>query len=142
MLAKGPLWGAYMTMTVTRPKVGKQKLITMVTGNLGNNFPAAYNYNFGFPWTTKTVLARNTGTVVGNPNIITLTAKGGDTVTAMGKRNLSLVTGGVARAVIGPITNNTPEIGQMYLPEPSRAAQLVAGAFVLLGVAAWRARRS
>jgi hypothetical protein len=140
MLAKGPLWGAYKTMTVTRPKVGKQKLITMVTGNLGNNFPAAYNYNFGFPWTTKTVLARNTGTVAGNPNIITLTAKGGDTVTAMGKRNLSLVTGGVARAVIGPITNNTPEIAQMYLPEPSRAAQLVAGAFVLLGVAVWRAR--
>jgi len=37
---------------------------------------------------------------------------------------------------------NTFEIGQMYLPEPSRAAQLVAGAFALLGVAAWRARRS
>ena len=142
MLAKGPLWGAYMTMTVTRPVVGMQKLITMVTGNLGNNFPAAYNYNFGFPWTTKTVLARNTGTVVGNPNIITLTAKGGDTVTMNGKRNISLVTGGVARAVIGPIVNNTAEIGQMYLPEPSRAAQLVAGAFALLGVAAWRARRS
>jgi hypothetical protein len=130
-----------MTMTVTRPIVGMQKLITMVTGNLGSNFPAAYNYNFGFPWTTKSVLARNTGTVVGNPNILTLTAKGGDTVTAMGKRNISLVTGGVARSLIGPITSNTPEIGQMYLPEPSRAAQLVAGAFVLLGVAAWRARR-
>jgi hypothetical protein len=142
MLAKGPLWAAYMTMTVTRPIVGMQKLITMVTGNLGSNFPAAYNYNFGFPWTTKSVLARNTGTVVGNPNILTLTAKGGDTVTAMGKRNISLVTGGVARSLIGPITSNTPEIGQMYLPEPSRAAQLVAGAFVLLGVAAWRARRS
>ena len=142
MLGKGPLWGAYKTMTVTRPVVGMQKLITMVTGNLGNNFPAAYNYNFGFPWTTKSVLARNTGTVAGNPHITTLTAKGGDTVTAMGKRNISLVTGGVARAVIGPIISNTSEVGQMYLPEPSRVAQLVAGAFALLGIAAWRARRS
>jgi hypothetical protein len=141
MLAKGPLWAAYMTMTVTRPKVGKQKLITMVTGNLGNNFPAAYNYNLGFPWTTGSVLARNTGTVVGNPHITTLTAKGGDSVTAMGKRNISLVAGGLARAVIGPVIANTSEIGQMYLPEPSRAVQLVAGAFALLGVAAWRARR-
>jgi len=142
MLANGPLWAGFMTMTVTRPKVGKQKLITMVTGFLGNNFAAAYNYNFGFPWTTKTVLARNTGTVAGNPRITTLSAKGGDTVTAMGKRNISLVAGGVARAVIGPVIANTAELGQMYLPEPSRAAQLVAGAFGLLGVAAWRARRS
>ena len=142
MLAKGPLWGAYKTMTVTRPKVGKQKLITMVTGYFGPNFLAAYNYNFGFPWTTKSVLARNTGTVAGNPRVTTLTAKGGDTVTAMGKRNISLVAGGLARAVIGPIISNTSELGQMYLPEPSRAAQLVAGAFALLGVAAWRARRS
>ena len=59
-MGQGPLWAAYKTMTVTRPKVGKQKLITMVTGNLGSNFPAAYNYNFGFPFTTMTVLARNT----------------------------------------------------------------------------------
>jgi hypothetical protein len=140
MLAKGPLWGAYKTMTVTRPKVGKQKLITMVTGFLGNNFPAAYNYNVGFPWTTMTVLARNTGTQAGNPKITTLTAKGGDTVTAMGKRNLSLVAGGVARAVIGPAIANQSEIGQMYLPEPGRAAQLIASTLGLLAIAIWRAR--
>jgi hypothetical protein len=141
MLGKGPLWGAYKTMTVTRPKVGKQKLITMVTGFLGNNFPAAYNYNVGFPWTTMTVLARNTGTVAGNPKITTVTAKGGDTVTAMGKRNINLVAGGVARAVIGPAISHAPEIGQMYLPEPGRAAQLVAGALGLVAIATWRARR-
>jgi hypothetical protein len=141
MLSKGPLWAAYMTMTVTRPKVGKQKLITMVTGNLGNNFPPAYNYNFGFPFTTRTVVARNTGTVAGNPAVVTISAMGGDSVTAMGKRNLSLVAGGVARAVIGPAISHTPEIVSMYLPEPSRVAQLFAGAFALLGVAVWRAAR-
>jgi hypothetical protein len=139
-LPKGPLWGAYKTMTVTRPKVGKQKLVTMVTGFLGSNFPAAYNYNFGFPWTTMTVLARNTGTQAGNPKVTTLTAMGGDTVSAMGKRNLSLVAGGVMRAVIGPVIAVGAEMGSMYLPEPSRASQLFAGVVGLLAVAAWRGR--
>ena len=60
--------------------------------------------------------------------------------TPMGKRNLSLVAGGVARAVIGPAITHAPEIAQMYLPEPSLAAQIAAGAFVMLGVAASRAR--
>jgi hypothetical protein len=140
MLAKGPLWAAYQTMTIDRPKIGVQHLITMVTQFLGNNFPAAYHYNFGFPWTTMTVLARNTGTFAGNPRITTLTAKGRDTVTAMGKRNISLVAGGVARAVIGPTIANIPEIGQMYLPEPRRAGQLGAGVLALLAVAALRPR--
>jgi hypothetical protein len=137
---KGPLWAAYKTMTVTRPKVGKQKLITMVTGYLGNQFAAHYSYNWGFPWTTMTVLARHTGTQIGNPFISTLTAKGGDTVTAMGKRNLSLVTGGIARSIVGPLIWQFPEIGQMYLPEPDRITQLLAGALGLLAVAAHRAR--
>jgi hypothetical protein len=140
-LAKGPLWAAYKTMTVTRPKAGKQKLITMVTGNLGSNFPAAYNYNFGFPWTTKTVLARNTGTAAGAPRITTITARGGDSVTPMGRRNLSLVAGGVARLVIGPTLNHVPGIAQLYLPEPGRSSALGAGALALLGIAALRVRQ-
>jgi hypothetical protein len=139
-LGKGPLWAAYKTMTVTRPKVGKQRLITMVTGNLGNNFPAAYNYNFGFPFTTMTVLARNTGTFAGAPRITTITARGGDTVTPMGKRNLSLVAGGVARLVLGPTISHIPEIAQLYLPEPGRAAELAAGALALLAIAFHRRR--
>ena len=59
----------------------------------------------------------------------------------MGKRNISLVAGGLARAVIGPLLSNTPEIDQFYVPEPSRAAQLIAGVAGLLGIAGWRARR-
>jgi hypothetical protein len=62
----------------------------------------------------------------GQPAVVTLTAKGGDTVTAMGKRNISLVAGGLARAVIGPAISHTPELVSMYLPEPGRAPQLVA----------------
>jgi hypothetical protein len=136
--AKNPLWAFYKTMTDDRRG---QKLITMVTGFLGNNFPAAYRYNAGFPWTTRTVLARRTGTSAGNPRVTTLTARGGDSVTAMGKRNLSLVAGGVARLLIGPTVAQLPEIGQLYLPEPRRSAQLGAGVLALLAVAAVRARR-
>ena len=142
LLASGPVWGAYMTMVVTKPIVHQQKLITMVYGYVGPNFPAANNYNRGFPFTTGTVLARNTGTVAGNKRDTTLTAKGGDTVTAMGKRNISLVAGGMARAIIGPVISNTPELGQLYIPEPSRAAQLLAGVIALLGIAVWRSRRA
>jgi len=134
---KGPLWGMYQSMS------GR---ITMVSLYLGMNFPNVTNSNFGFPFTTMTVLARNTGTFAGNPHITTLTAKGGDTVTAMGKRNLSLVAGGVARSNVGTVTptasNNTgvAEIAQMYLPEPGGAASLAAGVVSLLAIAAARRR--
>jgi len=40
-----------------------------------------------------------------------VTAMGGDTVTAMGKRNLSLVAGDVARAVIAPAISHAPDRG-------------------------------
>jgi hypothetical protein len=46
----------------------------------------------------------------------------------MGKRSISLVAGGMARAVIGPVISNTSEIGQLYVPEPGRTAQILAGA--------------
>jgi hypothetical protein len=38
------------------------------------------------------------------------------------------------------LASNTPGIAQMYLPEPSHGAQLLAGALGLLAVAARRAR--
>ena len=135
----GPLWGMYMASSKGR--------ITIVSIYLGMNFPKATNSNFGFPFTTRTVLARNTGTFAGNPRITTVTARGGDTVTAMGQRNLSLVAGGVARSSTYTATpaaatmSNVPEIAQMYLPEPGGAASLFAGAAALLAVAASRRRR-
>src|SRR5436309_15814852 len=108
--------------------------------SVGNVFQQANNYNNGFPFTTGTVLARNTGTVAGNKRATTLTAKGGDTVTAMGKRNISLVAGGMGRAIIGPVISNFPEIAQLYMPEPGRASQLFAGVLGLLAIAASRRR--
>jgi hypothetical protein len=64
-----------------------------------------------------------------------LTARGGDTVTALGKRNIGLVAGGVVRSILGPVNRHGPEIAQMYLPEPGGAASLAAGALSLLAVA-------
>ena len=118
-----------------------QKLITMVTTYLGPLFPAQINYNYGFPFTTRTVLARNTGTNVGNPAVTTISAKGFDVLTGMGGRNISLVAGGVAATSIG---TQTPNMAQMLLtlPEPGRALQLLAGVVGLLGVAVWRSRKA
>jgi hypothetical protein len=130
MGTKGPVWGMYKASAGGR--------ITMVSFYLGMTFPKVYNYNWGFPFTTMTVVARNTGTFAGNPRVTTLTAMGGDSVTAMGKRNISLVAGGLARSVIGPVTSNTSNLAHMYLPEPGGAISLIAGALALFAIAVAR----
>ena len=136
----GPIWGKYMLGYQTRPRVGKQKLITTVSAYVGKVFPPVNNYNKGFPFTTGTVLARATGTAGGQKRDTTLTAKGGDTVTGMGKRNISLVAGGMARMLNGPRVESVAEIAQLYVPEPGRSVQLLAGALGLLAIAAARRR--
>jgi hypothetical protein len=140
-LIKGPVWGVHTRMTVTPgPIVGPQKLITMVAFPAGT-FPSGTNFNFGFPLTTGKVLVRNYFT-----RTTTLTAQGYDkrgTPTAMGKRNLSLVAGGLAIArLVGAADQMTPEIMTMLLPEPGATLQILAGVGSLLGIAVWRARRS
>jgi len=143
MLAAGPVWGAYMLGYMTGPIVGKQKLITMIYAYLGPFFPANLNYNFGFPFTTMTVLARNTGTQGGAPAITTLTAKGSDMLTSMGGRNIQLVAGSLAATTLPPAGTQTPNIAmmQLTLPEPGPTVQMLAGVIGLLGIAAWRSRK-
>ena len=134
--SSGPVWGMYQSSSM-----GK---ITMVSFYLGMNMPKVFEINIGFPFTTKTVLARNTGPIAGNKRDTPLSAKGGDTVTAMGKRNISLVAGGMARTNLFGGTeatvSNVPEIAQLYVPEPGRASQLFAGVLSLLAIAASRRR--
>jgi hypothetical protein len=136
-LKKGPAWGVHTRMTVTsRPKVGPEKLITMVAVPAGS-IPTGTRFAWGFPLTTRTVLVRNYLT-----RTTTLTAKGGDAITAMGARNLSLVAGGIAVARFGnALTQNSGQILSMMLPEPGAAIQLLAGVAALLGIAGWRSRR-
>jgi hypothetical protein len=119
-------------------------LITMVTGPMAAGPPwnlPQQNQKFAFPLTTGTVIARDTNPTLFGPNpVVTLTAMGGDVITAMGARNISLVTGTLARLSL--LTVKTAGISQMFLPEPSRSGQLLAGVAVLFGVAIWRSRRN
>jgi hypothetical protein len=141
-LDPGPVWLNHMRATVnTTPVIGPQNIITMVTG-YGGKGKSGSNANWGFPFTTMTVLVRVTGA-----KTTTLTGMGFDkrgTPTAMGNRNISLVAGGLAVATLAPPIGQlpgTPEIASMFLPEPAKTAQLVAGVAALLGVAYWRSRK-
>ena len=129
---KGSAWAMYMTAMVPGRPTPR---ITMGTTYLGPRSGFARVY-YGFPFTTGTVVARNFGSL----GTTTLTARGGDTVTAMGARNISLVAGGVAYAPI-PFDTGSPNITQVMLPEPG-AAGLLAGTAALLWIAASRATRS
>jgi len=145
-LAKGPIFKTATLMKVPSPSptmiVGSQTLITMVGPKAPFSFPSGTNFNWGFPFTTGHVLVRNYKT-----RTTTLTQHGSDkrgTPTAMGKRNLSLVAGGIAIAnLVGAAKQPTPELETMImsLPEPGGSLSLVAGVAALLGIAAWRARR-
>jgi hypothetical protein len=87
------------------------------------------------------VLARNTGKdVQNNPYVVTLTGMGGDSVTSMGARNISLVAGALAANDV--FSAESPGLSQMFLPEPGAPAQRIAGVIVLLGIGVWRSRRA
>jgi hypothetical protein len=133
------------------PALGMQKLITSLGLNTGPAGLAAVAYNWGFPLTTKTVVARNTGTIAGNPHNTTLTGKGYDCVnkkgvgcavtTGMGYRNINLVAGAIGVGVFSGLVVPTADFASVYMPEPGATLQLLAGALGMLGIAAWRSRR-
>jgi len=145
-------WKVYMTAPVYQTALmSAQNLITMVTAASPGG-PSVVNHNYGFPFTTGTVIVRNTGHTaggsgkyLGDPLVVTLTAKGKDSVTAMGARNISLVAGALS-AVPAPFQPGeslfeTPTLVQIMMPEPSAQAQWWTGAIALLAIAFWRARR-
>lgn len=146
--------GPVYQMALHRPSdpIGQPKLslITAVGAPKAAVFPAQRNEKFGFPLTTGTVIARDTNPPSLGPPVATLTAMGYDcvnskgdgcaTVTGMGARNISLVTGTVAHLTVLPV--RTAAVAHMFLPEPSHTGQLLAGVAALFGVAAWRARRA
>jgi hypothetical protein len=121
----------------------KLELITMV----GMATPAGppfdvtqLNQKFGFPLTTGTVIVRATNPSALGPPVITQTAMGGDAVTAMGARNISLVSGTLSQLDILGVKSTG--LSQMFLPEPSRTGQLLAGVVALFAAAAWRSRKN
>ncbi|MEM7410448.1 MAG: hypothetical protein AAF430_09475 [Myxococcota bacterium] len=134
VLPSGPIFLMY-TLTMTGPF----GLVGMVSTPIPNMLPAGVNRNFGFPWTTGTVVVRNTGTAQGNPNVVTHTAVGSDSVTGMGARNIQLVAGHLSKATFAG-NNATANFSAIRLPEPTQTPGLLAGALILAGIAVWRSR--
>lgn len=119
--------------------VDGQKLITSVMGALPPA-PDQTEFNYGFPFTTKTVLVRHAGTFLGNPRVSTITAMGSDMLTGLGGRNISLVAGGIGITNLLGNSTQTPEIASMLLnlPEPGGVVPMLACALGLIALARWR----
>lgn len=114
-------------------------------------FPGSTTFNYGFPWTTGTVVISETGTGMGNPQTQIMSAMGSDVAThstvagdVVRVRTINLVAGGVSRrfpaldvteAIDGvkmTMTVNLPEVG---------STAMMAGALALIaGLAAIRRR--
>jgi hypothetical protein len=135
-LQMGPIYAMY---TLTS---GVNMLIGMVSGGQLGSLPAGTNRNWGFAFTTGTVLVRETGTAQGNPLNFTLTVMGSDTVTSGGNRNLQLVAGHMAKSTVQG--NNATPVHTVIrlLPEPGAPVQVLAAVGALLGMALFRGRRS
>lgn len=143
MVMVAPVYQMALHRPMSPPGFPQLELITMVTGPTPAGPPFnvdQLNLKFGFPLTTGTVIARGTNPPALGPPVITQTVMGGESVTAMGARNISLVAGSLSQLDILGVRSSG--IQQMFLPEPSRAGQLVGGVVALLGVAVWRSRRA
>lgn len=124
----GSIFAKYMTAMTASMR------ITMGTTYVGP-LPLPERKHYGFPFTTGQVVARYQQ----GSRTTTLTAKGGDVVTPMGARNISLVAEGVTVDSGSTLVAAAPNMSQLLLPEPG-AAGLFAGVVVLLSIAAMRAR--
>ena len=96
--------------------------------------PLPTSLNIGFPFTSGHVSVFVSGTRAGAPQITTITAAGGDTVTANGVRTVQLVGGSVSlRTTFSGQTRSAQlDTVTITLPEPGSSLML-AGALVLIG---------
>jgi hypothetical protein len=129
---------------------GNGAFVTPTTGNgLPIFIPPDTNLNFGFPWTTGTVLVRNTGTNQGNPATTTISAMGTDMRTPLGQGQITLVAGGSSHryglAVGNPQEFSALDVVQMNFAAaatPSASPMgLAAGAVLMLLAVGFAARR-
>ncbi len=144
------------------PVLGTQNVIKSVAPTKQGMWPGGDVYDWGFPWTTMTVVVRAQN--VAGTRKSTFTAKGWDCAGTMQgpacsivptkglpkagvvNRNISLVSGSIGIARLPPPFGDSPiaNMGNMQLlvmPEPGATLQLLAGAAGLLGMAVWRSRR-
>jgi hypothetical protein len=111
------------------------------SGPVVGAMPLDTNLNWGFPWTTGTVTARNKDTV----NTTTLTGMGSDSRTVNGVGKITLVAGGATHRV-GPAQNYSGlDVIVMTFSNPPvpavSAAGLVAVAVLILLAAGYALRR-
>lgn len=143
------------------PILKSQSVIGMVGAKAAGMWPGGDVYDWGFPWTTMTVVIWAQNDAMSRSS--TFTAKGWDCAgnmegpacsrtPTMGvspgpiARNISLVSGAIGIARLPPPFGDAPiaNMGNMQLlvmPEPGAMRQLLAGVVGLLGIAAWCWRR-
>jgi hypothetical protein len=100
--------------------------------------PADFQMNWGFPWTTGTVTAKNFQTNQGQPGTTSLTAMGTDSRTALGAGKITLVAGGHTHRVGANQDYSAIDVFLMtfkpILPSMSRPGLVAAGVLMLLAV--------
>ncbi len=109
------------------------------TGPRIGYIPPDTNTNIGFPWTTGTVYAFNTGTNLGQPVTTLLTAMGSDARNALGSGFITLVAGGAANRIQSNQQFANIDVVSFNLPEPGSTLMLGAG-IALVGLL-YRMRR-
>jgi hypothetical protein len=108
-------------------------------GPLVSSLPVGPAANIiGFPFTSGTVLARNTGTQGGNPLTVSLTARGTDARTVLGSGNITLVAGGMLASQAANTASIDIVSMNFFLPEPDATLLLLAGLLTLVGLARLR----
>ncbi len=118
-----------------------QSGVITAVGNLAATIPHPGGRTALQPFTTGTVLARQTGkNAAGVISVLTLTAMGNDARTAMGAGNITLVSGGMGVAP-GASMPSLDIMSLSFVPEPSAAILLVAGSLGLFGLDRVRVRR-
>ncbi len=109
-----------------------------------NTMPADFQMNWGFPWTTGTITAKNVQTNQGQPGTTVLTAMGSDSRTPGGVGKITLIAGGHTHRVGANQDYSALDVVNMtfkpILPSMSRPG-LVAGAVLMLLAVGYAYRR-
>ena len=122
------------------------KIQSSVTPNPTIMLGSTTNLNYGFPWTTGQVYARNTGTNMGAMATTTLSATGSDARTPGGQGVITMVAGGASARLNSAQYFSAIDIVRMTIgdapPTPaSSPAGLAAGAVLMLLAVGYAARR-
>jgi hypothetical protein len=130
LLASGPLYLGFMTSMQTSMQTGLNGPMSGLITAMGPTLPppavlpADTNVNWGFPWTTGTVMASNIQTNMGAMGTTFITGTGTDNRTQAGAGAITLVAGGTTHRTNAITDFAGFDIVTMTLPEPGAALAL------------------